>query len=388
MKNSKQPLISVIVPVYKTESTLRRCLDSICGQSYSNLEIICINDGSPDNSELILAEYAEKDQRIKIVTQENQGLSAARNRGLELATGEWVTGVDSDDFIALDTFEYCLPMMEDLKVSIICYGTEIVVGAKYSSSAYFSLPAKGKQGITSELLCKTNVCFVTKLYRKQLIDKCNARFPVGLWFEDEAFFNILAPYVDIIAYLPDKKYKYVQIPGEETIMSKAIAGDPKVLDLLKVMDYILARYSTSPLPKSLSNHIKYVLKHYYICLIWRVEKHPNSDPLIWDMYRQIVQKYDLESLCQSDLILSVLYYCPPRCYRKNTRMLASMENIDHREGIILQYPAIYRRYIILKTKKVFSWGKRKIKYKTKIRELKSKIREYRAIFRQHECKKI
>lgn len=100
-----QPLITVIVPVYNVEKYLRRCLDSIIRQTYQNLEILCIDDGSIDNSGEICEQYVARDARIKVIHQENQGLSTARNKGLDTATGEYIAFVDSDDYIAADVLE-------------------------------------------------------------------------------------------------------------------------------------------------------------------------------------------------------------------------------------------------------------------------------------------
>ena len=106
MENNILPLISVIIPVYNVEKYLRECLDSVLAQTYKNLEIILIDDGSPDNCGKICDEYAQKDNRIKVIHQVNQGVSAARNAGLKVATGEYIAFVDSDDFIKPDMYEY------------------------------------------------------------------------------------------------------------------------------------------------------------------------------------------------------------------------------------------------------------------------------------------
>ena len=98
------PKISIIIPVYNVESYLRECLDSVINQTYNNLEIILIDDGSPDNCGFICDEYAEKDSRIIVIHKENAGVGAARNDGLDMVTGEWITFVDSDDWIEPD---YC-----------------------------------------------------------------------------------------------------------------------------------------------------------------------------------------------------------------------------------------------------------------------------------------
>ena len=96
------PCITIIVPVYNVEKYLRRCLDSIIGQTYQNLEILCIDDGSTDSSGEICKQYAAQDERIKVLRQENHGVSAARNKGLDAATGEYIAFVDSDDYIEAD----------------------------------------------------------------------------------------------------------------------------------------------------------------------------------------------------------------------------------------------------------------------------------------------
>ena len=97
MREDNRPKISIIVPAYNVESWLNRCIDSILSQEYSNLEIIIVDDGSTDGSSKICDEYAEKDKRVHLIHQENQGLSAARNAGLYIMTGEIVAFLDSDD---------------------------------------------------------------------------------------------------------------------------------------------------------------------------------------------------------------------------------------------------------------------------------------------------
>ena len=106
MAEITSPKISIIVPVYKVEQYLRRCLDSIVAQTFTDWECILIDDGSPDNSGRICDEYAEKDKRFRVFHQENVGVSAARNKGLDEARGEWIGFVDSDDWIEKEMYEY------------------------------------------------------------------------------------------------------------------------------------------------------------------------------------------------------------------------------------------------------------------------------------------
>lgn len=117
--------ITVIIPVYKVERYLRQCLDSVVNQTYRNLEIIVIDDGSPDNCGTICDEYAEKDDRITVIHKENGGLCAARNDGIRRATGDWIAFVDSDDWCELDYYERLLRETGDNNPDILCAGGKI-----------------------------------------------------------------------------------------------------------------------------------------------------------------------------------------------------------------------------------------------------------------------
>lgn len=114
-----RPLVSVIVPVYNVEKYLRRCVHSITDQTYKNLEIILIDDGAQDKSGLICDELEKEDNRIKVIHKKNGGLSSARNAGIEIATGDYITFVDSDDWIADDTYEYCMILMKEYAADVV-----------------------------------------------------------------------------------------------------------------------------------------------------------------------------------------------------------------------------------------------------------------------------
>lgn len=118
------PLISVIVPIYKVESFLSECIESIINQTYKNLEIILVDDGSPDNCGSICDEYAQKDDRIKVIHKPNGGLSDARNAGLKIFTGEYLVFVDSDDFMPKDAIEYMHNLSIDNDADLVIGGTE------------------------------------------------------------------------------------------------------------------------------------------------------------------------------------------------------------------------------------------------------------------------
>lgn len=119
-----QPKISVIIPIFNTANYLDRCITSVINQSYTNLEIILVDDGSEDNSHGMCILYQEKDSRIRVLRQKNMGLSAARNAGLNIATGEYVSFVDSDDFLDANTYATliaCLAGRKDIDIVIFGY---------------------------------------------------------------------------------------------------------------------------------------------------------------------------------------------------------------------------------------------------------------------------
>lgn len=208
---NKAPLISVIVPVYNTAPWLRRCLDSICGQSYPHLEIICVNDGSTDDSAAILAEYAVRDSRIIVINQPNSGLSAARNAGLDVATGEYVTGLDSDDYLELNAYEWVIDRMGERRVDIVCFGFMMEEeGKPWQKTEALNMPEGYycRADIAVERMDNCNFC--NKLWKRDFLSSLGVKFPVGLLFEDLAFWNMAAPYAKDFLFYPQCLYHYVQ----------------------------------------------------------------------------------------------------------------------------------------------------------------------------------
>lgn len=192
MDNPSAPLLSVIVPVYNSAAWLRPCLDSICNQSYRNLEILCVNDCSPDNSADILAEYAARDPRIRIIEREqNGGVAAARNSGLDAATGEFITFVDPDDTVDLNAFGDSIQNLSD-ETDLVCYRVE-TCGEDTSRKKFTELFVRSKD-ITGEY--PVNLKFVermlwtiwAKIYRKSIIDRYHMRCLTGIWQDDLDFY--------------------------------------------------------------------------------------------------------------------------------------------------------------------------------------------------------
>lgn len=182
-------LISVIVPVYKVEKYLRECLDSLINQTYTNLEIILVNDESPDNSILIMEEYKEKDSRIKTYTVPHGGLSAARNFGISVSSGKYIGFLDSDDKAMLSMFEtlHDLLVKNETDISMCDFqrSTESLHEEDISVKLY------DMNDIYDEIMLdKISAHAWSKLYKKELFDF--VQFPLGLHFEDLAVFYKLA----------------------------------------------------------------------------------------------------------------------------------------------------------------------------------------------------
>lgn len=181
------PLISVIVPVYNTEKYIRKCIESILRQTFTDFELILVDDGSTDNSGAICDEYAEKDNRVRAFHQENRGVCSARNKGLDNAKGTYVAFVDSDDYIRDIGLEFLLN-------DIINYNADISCSAPGRKKVSFEESVcriwKGTDALKKSLNDNGNTRSVCrKLYRKSFID--NIRFEEGRSIHEDGFFMFL-----------------------------------------------------------------------------------------------------------------------------------------------------------------------------------------------------
>ncbi len=209
-----QPLISVIVPVYKVEKFLDRCLASITGQTYRNLEIILVDDGSPDQSGVLCDRWAEKDSRIKVIHQRNQGGGAARNTALDIAAGELIAFADSDDYLEPNMYTHLYSLMEgDIDIAECGIAMTEADDLKMDDGSEF--PAKTyamedamRLHIRDELFCQTPP---NKLYRRSTV--ADIRFPVGMLIDDEFFTYRVIGNARRLARSSCCMYAYRQQPG-------------------------------------------------------------------------------------------------------------------------------------------------------------------------------
>ncbi len=212
------PFVSVIIPVYNVEKYVEQCVNSVRKQKFSNLEIILIDDGSNDNSGIICDRLKSEDNRIRVFHQKNQGLSVARNIGIENATGEWLYFIDSDDWISEDFLTRLLKVADETKAEIVCCNSIDV----HEDGTVINMPIATEQvkvlkfeETVKSLLRKTgNVRFEVwnKLWKKSLVG--NIRFIEGQVSEDVYFDRILFMKTNKIAYLDAYLHYYrIQRPG-------------------------------------------------------------------------------------------------------------------------------------------------------------------------------
>ena len=202
-------MISVIIPVYNVENYLRQCLDSILNQTYTDFEVICINDGSTDNSLNILKEYAQKDSRIKVISQKNKGPSKARNVGLKHANSEYICFIDSDDKIEPDFFEklYAVRDMSDLITVKINYPETDAYKTRWHSK-FNPKKETGLYKLTPSLFTKITMAVWGKLFKKSIIDKYKIKFLNG-FHEDSNFLYCYMSHLQNIYFINEKLYTHI-----------------------------------------------------------------------------------------------------------------------------------------------------------------------------------
>ena len=227
------PKISVIIPVYNVEKYLRECLDSVVKQTLDDIEIICINDGSTDNSLNILKEYASNDARFVIIDKENTGQGDSRNIGMDRATGEYIAFLDSDDWLDLDTFRYIYDVFERVNAEVIHFNY-----TKFNEYSNKYVPQNFSHNIWNEykidldkihfynISLLKNDCFTmldlisgTRIYSAEFLRKFNLKFAPTKNAEDHLFVNSVLLNANNIYYI-DKNFYFYRIRIGSTVRSK------------------------------------------------------------------------------------------------------------------------------------------------------------------------
>ena len=242
------PKVSVIVPVYNTENYIEKCLNSIVNQTLEDIEIIVVDDGSTDNSEIIINKFIEEyPEKIKYYKKENGGLSDARNYGLTYATGEYIGFVDSDDYIDISMYEkmYDLAKKEEADIVECDFAwiypnkTKIDTGIEYKTK--------------EDLFISSRVMACNKIFKKEIIN--DIKFPKGLRYEDVEFFYKLLPDVNKISVLKEPLYYYIQ---RESSISNL--QNERTAEIFTILNNIIEFYKE----KSIYDKFKTELEYMYI----------------------------------------------------------------------------------------------------------------------------
>ena len=259
MKKVSNPLISVIIPVYKVEKYLEKCVDSVINQTYDNLEIILVDDGSPDNCPKMCDEYAKKDKRIKVIHKENGGVGSARNKGIEKSTGDYITFVDSDDWIEKEFIHEMLDIANKYKVDYVTCGYYRVYESKKEiiNGNLEEIVIDSKEYVNKLLNVQNGYGFVhMKLIKKTKIS--NLRFEEKLVVGEDALFNIeLCKHINKAVILNKSLYNYF-FNSNSVVRKYDEKYVDKYLNSMKYMsEYIEKNYNNIETIINLYNYIVY-----------------------------------------------------------------------------------------------------------------------------------
>lgn len=299
-------VVTVVIPVYNVEHYLRECLESVVNQTYQNLQIILVDDGSTDSSTIICDEYALRDKRIRVIHKDNGGLSDARNKGIDLANGEYITFIDSDDVVEQDMIEYLMHLISRYNADIsVCQAQYISDSGLLLKKPYSEIKEKkviNALNCIHEFLYGQEIGTVAwrKLYKRSLFQEI--RYPVGRYHEDVFTTYKLVAISDSIAIGSEAKYLYRIRPS--SIMRSPFS--PKHLDLV-VGKREMARFIENKFPDSIELAYASIIYAANKCVYRMGES--NSTERRYIKYLQCVyRKYEKYYLrCSESRLISRLF---------------------------------------------------------------------------------
>ena len=246
--------ISVIVPVYKVEEYLRKCLDSLVNQTLKDIEIIVVNDGSPDNSNDIILEYANQYPNVKAFKKDNSGLSDTRNFGIKHAKGEYITFVDSDDWVKLDMYEKLYNKAKEKDYDIVTSDINYVYPDH--NEIIYTDPKKDTNDIRRVFInLYPTVC--TKIFKRELFLKNKLEFKSGVWYEDVEMMYRLLPLINSIGVVHEDFYQYLQ--REKSITSTI---SPKIYDYINNFNGLIDYYKENNYYEKYYKELEYAYVRY------------------------------------------------------------------------------------------------------------------------------
>ncbi len=309
MLSEKQPLISVIVPIYKVEQYLNRCVQSIVDQTYKNLEIILVDDGSPDNSPAMCDAWAEKDDRIRVIHKENGGVSSARNAGLDAANGAYIGFVDGDDYIEPDMYAQLLQAIQkdssDMAVcgyyfnqDVVTFPKSVCVSAEQAMCYMFDSATKAFEGYCCN-----------KLYCKTQISRNQIRFDSDISHSEDTKFNFLyLQHCSAVALQSYVGYDYVMRDDS----ASQVKNKNYHLSTLDLPDFFLQTCTNVECP--------YILRWSFYLWMGMINEHAkiNNTSVIWQVIRKVKQNHRqflrLSSISKRNKLQVVLLRFTPHLY--------------------------------------------------------------------------
>jgi glycosyltransferase involved in cell wall biosynthesis len=333
--------VSVIVPVYNVEPYLRKCLDSLVNQTLKDIEIICINDCSPDNSLIILKEFAKKDKRIRIIDfKKNQGVSVARNAGMKIASGEYFAFVDPDDYIDLDFYEKLYKLAKHKNADIakaIRKKTEIGSDVEFIEDENMNKRIRKNK-------CHFIGQFTTAIYRSKILKIHRVKFPVNVMASEDCCFTVHAVIVaKNIYFLNDTAYHYIR---------REHSGNSETYSYQKAYSYLRSH----SLMLSRINKVIEKDKHYfdlYKCLFYNI-----LILLLKNSEEQTVKKV-------AEIAIKHYQKCRfPRKLNLPKQIIAAIKAKNKKElsFLLLEwknnecYPEIDIKESVLQNRKIYVWG--------------------------------
>ena len=290
------PKVSIIVPVYNVEKYLTRCIDSILNQIFKDFELILVNDGSTDKSLDICKHYKNIDNRICIINKENGGLSSARNAGLDIAKGEYIGFVDSDDYIEDDMYEILLNLIKKYDADVsICNLYDVIDGNEYIRNKENGIREYSRLDILKEVLLDKNIQSYAwnKLYKKELFDEI--KYPIGKKYEDIGTTFYVFEKCNKIVVTSEPEYYYLKrsdslvnnvtestvLDYTEIIIQRYLYTKENIKELKKYNNYYLAKtlitaHNDIELLGSISEKMQEKYKELYN-LVYNIMKNDRED---------------------------------------------------------------------------------------------------------------
>lgn len=321
-------LISVIIPVYKAEKYLNKCIDSVLNQTFKNFELILVDDGSPDNSGAICDEYAKKDSRIKVVHKQNGGSSSARNAGIKVAQGEFINFIDSDDTIPNDSLENLIKVQKENDADFVCG----VLESSYSNNAIQKIPFINKYFDLHEIIDADSEIFLSKHFR----GPCTKLFRRSILQEEHLFFNedILYGEDTIFVYEYLSKCKKVQcanivvynyLRNEESLSTRAFeyfywymikiaCAQIGFYNILRVDKKLITCYNTYAILVVMG----YAFNHHFTHFNYK-----KAEKALTEMYNYFNCYFENKSKVVADYI----------CNKKNTDLINAYKLLTSKNGL-------------------------------------------------------